>query len=102
MDVKNKQFIGHLLMIVVGGLSALGIYYLYRIDLDAVIIGILVIMLGGFETQAYRWIKYNFQLPEDTPEPDLTNTIILDLNEWEHIQTNTTDGKTEDYYVKKD
>jgi hypothetical protein len=58
-------------MLTVGALSALGIYYLNKLEFDPTVLGILVAAVLGIEKIAYNWIRYNFKLPTtDTVDPE--------------------------------
>lgn len=89
-------------MNVVAGLGGFLIYYINKLNFDPILLGLLIEQVGAFLVIAYKWIKYNFQLPEDTSNPVVaTNMVSINPNEWEYLQTTSEDGKLQEYWVKK-
>lgn len=98
MDVKNKQFIGYLLMNVIAGVGGFGIYYINKLNFDPVLLTLLVEQIGAFLFIAYKWIRYNFQLPEES-EP--VNIVNLNTNEWQLVTYKDADGVEKSYWERK-
>lgn len=71
MKTENKEVVGILLMYVVGGIGAIGLYYLGMVALDPFVIAVLIGVIFAIEKAMYKWIRINFNVPETIPDPQI-------------------------------